>query len=63
MKREMITNKRRETICQYLKRHGWYQHINNLWNHDEPGLRRVDGMGMFTREATELQRGRDRRGL
>ena len=68
--------KPQESQVQYLIRNGWCRvtgvHLNgklhprdsrDLWFHQEPGLRRVDGMPMFKREAVEAQRAKDRRAV
>lgn len=58
-----------ESITAYLLKNGWQPvglgvHSGKaavLWNHDEPGLRSVNGFPVFRAEACKLQRERDRR--
>lgn len=60
-----------ETKRALLARNGWFvdghsfknawSEPQELWNHPEPGLRRVDGLPMFKQEAIKAQREKDRR--
>ena len=72
----MSTRKPQESQVQYLIRNGWCRvtaaysngklhpgDSRDLWFHQEPGLRRIDGMPMFKREAVAAQLAKDRRGV
>lgn len=58
-----------ESITAYLLRNGWQPvglgvHSGKaavLWNHDEPGLRSVNGFPVFRAEASSRQKDKDRR--
>jgi hypothetical protein len=65
-----MTHPSQESIGAYLTRNGWrpeggrqdYRNLSVLWQHDEPGLRSVNGFPVWRAEALNRQRAKDRQG-